>query len=99
MHKGPPDPHKDIQEIIYRLYHAIDALEQYNNALHKLEENFLSESAVQIITCGNVRDTIGRLIQTKECLENIVRQYDKYHEFDTYEKDCLVKQAKTKIYA
>ena len=52
MLKEPADPRKDAQEIIYRAYSAIDALEQYNNALHKLEENFLSESAVRIITCG-----------------------------------------------
>lgn len=46
MRKDPTDQRKDVQEIIYRAYHAIDALEQYNNALHKLEEHFLSESEV-----------------------------------------------------
>ena len=35
MRKDPTDQRKDVQEIIYRAYHAIDALEQYNNALHK----------------------------------------------------------------
>ena len=78
MRKDPTDQRKDVQEIIYRAYHAIDALEQYNNALHKLEEHFLSESEVRVITYGDVRDTIRRLYQTKEFLENGMRQYEKY---------------------
>lgn len=68
---------------------SVDALEQYNNALHKLDENFLSESAVQIITYGDVRDTIVRLMQTKEYLENVMSQYEKYLEFDARAQDLL----------
>ena len=89
MIKEPADPRKDVHEIINRIYYAIDALEQYNNALHKLEENFLAESAVQVITYGDVRDTIVRLMQTKECLENAMSQYEKYLEFDTRAQDLL----------
>lgn len=69
MIKEPADTQKDVHEIINRIYYAIDALEQYDKALHKLEENYLSESAVQVITHGDIRDTIVRLMQTKECLE------------------------------
>ncbi len=89
MIKEPADPRKDVNEIINRIYYAIDALEQYNNALHKLEENFLSKSAVQVITYGDVRDTIVRLMQTKECLENAMSQYEKYLEFDARAQDLL----------
>ena len=89
MRKDPTDQRKDVQEIIYRAYHAIDALEQYNNALHKLEEHFLSESEVRVITYGDVRDTIGRLLQTKDCLENVMRQYEKYLEYDANAQDLL----------
>ena len=97
MRKEPTDQRKDVQEIIYRAYHAIDALEQYNNALHKLEEHFLSESEVRVITYGDVRDTIGRLLQTKDCLENVIRQYEKYLEFDASTQDCLVRQTKAEV--
>ena len=97
MRKEPTDLRKDVQEIINRAYHAIDALEQYNNALHKLEEHFLSESEVRVITYGDVRDTIGRLLQTKDCLENVMRQYEKYLEFDASNKDCLVRQTKAEV--
>ena len=97
MRKDPTDQRKDVQEIIYRAYHAIDALEQYNNALHKLEEHFLSESEVRVITYGDVRDTIGRLLQTKDCLENVMRQYEKYLEFDASTLDCLVRQTKAEV--
>ena len=89
MIKEPADPRKDVHEIINRIYYAIDALEQYNNALHKLEEKFLSESAVRVITYGDVRDTIVRLMQTKECLENAMSQYEKYLEFDARAQDLL----------
>ena len=89
MPKESTDPRKDVREIINRVYYAIDALEQYNNALHKLEKNFLSESAVQLITYGDVRDTIVRLMQTKECLENAMNQYEKYLEFDACAQDLL----------
>ena len=89
MIKELADPRKDVHEIINRIYYAIDALEEYNNALHKLEEKFLSESAVRVITYGDVRDTIVRLMQTKECLENAMSQYEKYLEFDTRAPDLL----------
>ena len=87
--KEPADHSKDVHEIINRIYYAIDALEQYNNALHKLEKNFLSESAVQLITYGDVRDTIVRLMQTKEYLENAMNQYEKFMELDASAQELL----------
>ena len=85
----PADPREKVQEIIYQTDQAINALEQYINALHKLEESFLSESAVQIITYGDVQETIRRLYQTKESLENGMRQCEKYLEYDAHAQDLL----------
>lgn len=86
MLKENKNQRQNVQAIIDRALFAIDALEQYNNALHKLEENFLSESEAQVISYGDVRDTIGRLVQTKELLENAIRTYEEFLALDGREQ-------------
>ena len=97
MIKGTADPRKKIQEIISQTDQAIYTLVQYNNALHKLEDSFLSESAVQLITYGDVRETIERLIKTKECLENGIRQYEQCLEYNAYAQDLLDLETKAEV--
>lgn len=79
------NPQQDVHEIIKCAQYAIEALGEYSCALHKLEGNVLSEAVVEIISYGDVRDTIRCLYQTKDFFENVMHQYETYLEYEVRE--------------